>query len=166
LTGDSKAVDLMITRLEYLLGPAGMSAFLVGQVTPYLKGRAANRFANEGDAVSGRWSALSPVTISIRTSMGYGGEHPINRRTGALERWVTGSTPSLVTSPAVSVLTYPGNPPTGKLRDKVVTAQTGQMGKSSGTVPRQVLGMDSTDYIAILGMLALSIEAVGRTGRI
>lgn len=167
LIGDSKAVDLMITRLEYLLGPLGMSAFLVGQVTPYLKARAANRFANEGDSVSGPWPALSPVTVSIRNSLGYGGDHPINRRSGALERWVTGSTPTLVTSPVLSVLTYPGNPPSGRLKDKVVTAQTGQMaGRTSGTVPRPVLGMDATDYVAILGMLALSVEAVGRTGRI
>lgn len=166
LVGDSREVDRLVSRLDLLLSPVGMSSFLVGQVTPYLKGRARNRFANEGDEVSGPWAALSPATASIRSAMGYGAEHPINHRTGALERWVTDSTPTILTTPVMSVLTYPGNPPTGKLREKVVTAQTGARAKGSSTVARPVLGMDAADYIAILGMLALSVEAVGRTGRL
>lgn len=165
LMGDSEGVEMMISRLDFLFGPVGMSFFLAGQVTPYLKGRAKNRFANEGDEVSGPWASLSPVTAHIRSSLGYPPEHPINRRSGALERWVTESAPLVIYTPILSELTYPGNPPTGKLHEKVTTAQTGQVKKGSPTVPRPVLGIDATDYIAILGMLTLSVETVGRTGR-
>lgn len=165
LTGDSREVDRLVSRMEFLLGPAGMTAFLVGQVTPYLKARARNRFASEGDEMSGPWAALSPTTARIRSALGYPPDHPINHRSGALERWVTGSTPTVLVSPVVSVLTYPGNPPTGKLREKVVTAQTGMSSRAKNTVPRPVLGLDGADYVAILAMLALSVETVGRTGR-
>lgn len=166
IVGDSREVDRLISRLDFLLGPVGMTYFLAGQVTPYLKARARNRFASEGDEMSGPWAALSPVTASIRSTLGFPPDHPINHRTGALERWVVDSAPTVLMTPVVSVLTYPGTPPTGKLREKVITAQTGRTAsKTSGTVPRPVLGMDATDYVAILAMLALSVETVGRTGQ-
>lgn len=165
ITGDSTEVDRLITRMEYLLGPIGMTYFLAGQVTPYLKARARNRFASEGDEMSGPWAPLSPVTASIRSALGYPSDHPINHRSGALERWVTDSAPSVLVSPVLATLTYPGSPPTGKLNEKVVTAQTGRSVKARSTVPRPVLGLDGTDYVAILAMLALSVETVGRTGR-
>jgi hypothetical protein len=164
IIGDSRGVDLMVSRLSLLLGPAGMAGFLGGQVTPYLKTRAKNRFANEGDEVSGPWMPLSPATVQIRSHLGFPGDHPINHRTGALERWVTDSAPNLLLSPVLSTLTYPGNPPSGKLLQKVTTAQTGNRAKGAPTSPRPVLGLDATDYVAILAMLATSISSVGVTG--
>lgn len=165
LIGDSEGVEEMLSRLDFLFGPVGMTYFLAGQVTPYLKGRARSRFANEGDEVSGPWAPLSPVTAQIRSGLGYPPEHPINRRTGQLERWVTESAPGIIYTPIVAQLTYPGNPPTGTTKEKVTLAQTGQAPKGRSTSPRPVLGLDMTDYVAILGMLTLSVETVGRTGR-
>lgn len=165
LIGDSEGVEMMLQRLDYLFGPVGMTYFLAGQVTPYLKGRARARFANEGDEMSGPWAALSPVTAQIRSALGYPPDHPINHRSGQLERWVTGSMPAVLYTPVVAQLTYPGNPPTGKLKSKVTTAQTGISSTGRTTTPRPVLGLDMTDYVAILGMLTLSVELVGRTGR-
>lgn len=166
IVGDSAGVNLLVDRLSLLLGPAGMSAFLGGPVLTYVRQRARNRFANEGDDVSGPWMALAPTTVYVRLALGFPGRHPINRRTGELERWVTGSAPAITVSPVLAGLTYPGNPPTGSLREKVTTAQTGRRSKGTGTSARPVLGLSGTDYIAILGLLATSVEAVGVTGRI
>lgn len=167
ITGDSRGVDLMVSRLSLLLSPVGMAAFLGGQVTPYLKQRAQSRFASEGDeAVGGPWAALLPATVQIRENLGLSGEHPINRRTGELERWVTDSAPSVLAGAGIATLVYPGNKPVGKLSEKVKTAQTGKRGGGKSTAPRPVLGIDQTDYAAILMMLAVSIEAVGVTGTI
>lgn len=166
IVGDSRGVDLMISRLSLLLGPVGMAGFLGGQVAPYLKQRAQNRFASEGDEMSGPWMGLAPSTVNIRSNMGFPGEHPINHRTGALERWVTESTPSIISTPVMAVMTYPGNPPSGRLAQKVTTAQTGVRPKGSPTVPRPVIGLDAADYVAILAMLTLSVESVGVGGSI
>ena len=171
--GDKRAVDVMLFKLDWLLGPAGMSLFLTKQVTPYLQMRAVNRFNNEGDSASGQWAQLEPATVEVRSNLGYPSEHPINVRTGRLERWVAGSTPKLVTSPVLSALTYPGTEPTGRLKEKVKTAQAGKRGKprkngksgvTGATVPRPVLALGSEDYIAILNMLAMDLEGMSRLG--
>lgn len=165
IAGDSRGVDLMTSRLDLLLSPVGMGAFLAGQVTPYLKRRAELRFAGEGDEMSGPWAPLEPVTVQIRSALGFPGEHPINHRTGALERWVTDSAPGIMLTPVLSTLTYPGSPPVGTMKDKMMTAQTGARKSGPHTVPRPVLGLDATDYVAILAMLTVSVEAVGLGGR-
>lgn len=157
VTGDTTAVQAALLRLEIALAPPGLAHFLGTMVEPYLQTRAINRFASEGDDVSGRWAPLAPFTENIRRSQGYGAAHPINRRTGKLENYITNTPGTITTGGDVSRLKFPGATPTGELRDKVRVAQVGDPGtKGSPMTPaRPVLGMNATDLEAILVGLAM-----------
>lgn len=148
---DDVQVELVLTKLAFLLSPPGLSAFLGTEVGPYLQKRAKARFAEEGDDASGKWAPLKPATIQIRESMNYG-SGPINVRTGELENWVTqGNWDAYPTGYGAS-LKYPGNTPSGELADKVETAQAGR--KYPSTVPRPVLATNETDMLFVLTAFA------------
>lgn len=149
-----------ITKLELLVGSDGLALFLGTVVGPYLQERAQARFQNEGDDVTGPWLPLSPATVSIREATGHPGEHPINRRTGELEEWVTQGDTFAYPVGAGATLKYPGRDASGTLKSKVETAQRGK--KSPLTPPRPVLGVNETDLLFITAALHAAIEEASR----
>lgn len=157
IIGDARGVEAMLQRLELKLAPPNIAAFLHVEVDPYLAQRAANRFANEGDDVVGAWPQLQPGTQAIRASQGFGDSHPINVRTGELERYIASSGGATAINPAGAELTFPGAPASGELADKVQTAQAGR--GVPPTVPRPVLGLNQNDLLAVLTSTALYIQA-------
>lgn len=160
IVGNNRGVQEMLNTIDSALSPIGLAAFLHGAVGPWVKERAADRFKNEGDDVSGRWAPLQQSTVEIRENMGFEGEHPINKRTGELEAYITEGEIGVTTSPGLGVLKYPQNPPaTASLKDKLKTAQTGR--STPRTVARPVLGMNENDLSHVLLMLALHIQAEG-----
>ena len=155
--GDTAGVQAMLQNLELKLAPPNIAAFLHVEVDPYLAMRAANRFSNEGDDVTGPWAPLQPATQAIRSSQGFGASHPINVRTGELERYIVNSGGDTSVNPAGATLTFPGSPASGELADKVQTAQSGR--GVPPTVPRPVLGLNQNDLLAVLTATALYIQA-------
>lgn len=143
--------DEALDRLLVLLG-SGMlaSAFLSGPVAEFLQERARRRFAAEGDDAVGKWAPLKEATVNIRLSQNYGGEHPINRRTGELERWVVDGGWNAYPTSYGAEMAYPGSIPTGELLEKVQVAQRGD----DRAVARPVLGLTDTDLIAATIMFA------------
>jgi len=159
IEGGRRSVEEMLDHIDSAMSPIGMQLFLSGRIAPWLRERAEARFANEGDDAVGKWQALSETTQVWRTHHGFGASHPINRRTGALEDYITGS-PSGVTSPTVgtTVLTYPEDPPGDPiLSKKVRTAQRGW--DQPNTPARPVLGMSEQDLVYTLTQLALHIQS-------
>lgn len=156
IVGDVAGVQAMLSHLESKLHPPQMGMFLQAYVEPYLQKRAGDRFSNEGDDAVGKWAPLKPATEGIRSSQGYGSAHPINRRTGELEDYIRNTPGSVLIHPAGANLTYPGTPASGELADKVSTAQGGRA--NPPTLPRPVLGMNTTDLAAVLTMLAYEIQ--------
>lgn len=154
--GDTAGVQAMLTHLQAKLFPPNVATWLMTRVDPFLRVRAGDRFANEGDDVVGKWAPLKPATETIRMNSGYGPSHPINRRTGELENYIVHSGGGVTVHPAGATLTFPGSPASGELEDKVRTAQSGR--SVPNTVPRPVLGLNTRDLAAILTMLALEIE--------
>ena len=151
------SVEAMLLRVEAALSPTGMSAFLRAEVGVFLQERAKSRFASEGDpAVGGAWLPLAPATQAIRASgeWNVGPAHPINVRTGELERYITGDEGITIPSGLGATLQYPAAPPTGAVARKVETAQRG-MGK---TPARPVLGVDATDMLFVLTRLAFFVQ--------
>jgi len=149
-------------RLEGLLSPVGMAFFMNTEVGPYLRARAASRFAREGDDVSGQWEPLKPVTQLIREEnpdWPVGPTHPINKRTGELEHYITHSTPETWPTTVGATTQYPGRPPSGELAEKVETAQRGRV--SPSTVPRPVLGVNETDILFVMTRLHFWISGPG-----
>lgn len=160
LVGDTTQVDMMLAYLDRILSPAGMGGFLGLNVGPYLQSRARDRFQSEGDDVTGPWAPLAPDTVEIRQRMGQMGDHPINRRTGELEDYVTQGQFRTVVHSLGATLTYPGNTPSRQsIRQKMETAQQGRI--SPPTVPRPVLGMNERDLMYVVTTLAFFIERGG-----
>lgn len=147
-----------IRNLEFLVGSDGLASFLGLTVGPYLRERTQNRFANEGDDVTGPWQPLHPATVAIREASMYniGGEHPINRRSGELEDWVTQGNYFPYPTGFGASMQYPSKEPAGKLREKMETAQRGS--KSPNTPPRPVLGVNEKDLLFVVTALAAAVE--------
>lgn len=140
-----RGIAAMLGRIDSAVSGVGIAKFLVSVVEPYLNARARQRFANEGDDVVGKWQPLSPGTVAIREAHGYPGEHPINHRTGQLERFITGGAVGVTTFPGGVLMTYPKTPPSGELAKKIQTAQEGS--SRPYTPPRPVLGINETDIL-------------------
>ena len=143
----------MMTKMEAALDPVAVAAWLGLTVDPYLRKRARERFAKEGDDVTGKWEALTGATQHIRASQGYAPAHPINHRTGAMEANITGAPNRLVAHGLGATLTLPGKPAQGKMRKKVKTAQRGSLAPL--TPARPVLGVNEQDLTVVLVDLSL-----------
>ena len=157
---ESRSVDHALDGLARVFTPEALSAFLGGPIGEYLAKQAENRFASEGDATVGKWAPLRPATVQIRIDTNFGGDHPINRRTGELEDWVVGSGWDAYPTGFGASLKFPAKEPTGVLRKKVEIAQVG--GGEYNTVARPVLGLDENDVLYAISALSLEIEeAVG-----
>lgn len=156
---DDVSLEGVLTKLTTVLSYVGMTLFFEEKVEPYLRGRAVERFAGQGDsAVGGSWKPLLPATQSIRESLGYGATSPINKRTGTLESFITESNGLAVELAGEgSQFTYPGADPTdSELIDKLMTAQEGRA--YPATVARPVLGLDETDLAYVTSAL---VETIG-----
>jgi hypothetical protein len=152
---EKRSVEALLMRLDTALSPPAIAQLLGGPVQEYVKRRAAQRFANEGDDVVGAWAPLQPATQAIRAQEGYGADGPINRRTDELMNYIVGSPGRTVMHSLGATLTYPGNPPTGETKAKVQTAQIGK--PYPQTPPRPVLGLGEQDLIEILTILSVYV---------
>lgn len=150
-------VEKLLKTLDSRLNPLGIRTFLEGGVKNYIQERGKARFDSEGDEVSGPWLPLAPATQQIRSSQGYGAAHPINVRTGALERYIVGSPAATTTDPLGATMIYPGMKASGELGKKMERAQVGE----GRTPARPVLGLDETDLANVLIMAAFWVN----TGR-
>ena len=158
IVGDTAGVQAMLLRLENALSPTGVGGFLAAGVDPILRKRASDRFRSEGDDAVGQWLPLSRFTQNIRATQGYGPSHPINRRTGRLENYITQSPSNVQIFSGGARLEYPGTQPSGDTADKVRTAQVGSPFPS--TPPRPVLAVNERDLEMVLLGLAMHIKGV------
>jgi len=157
IVGNEQGVQAMLNKIDSALSVTGLAEFLYGAVGPWVKERAANRFVNEGDDVTGKWLPLAPATVEIRERSGFEGSHPINKRTGELEEYITQGQIGVTSSPGIASLKYPENPPrTKSVREKMKTAQQGR--SNPHTMPRPVLGLNEKDLTQVLTMLAFFVQ--------
>lgn len=148
---ENTTVEAMLFRLDTALNPVAIASFLGATVDPWLRGRAKARFTSEGDDVVGGWLPLAAATNEIRKNLGYAPEHPINVRSGALERYIVDSTHDIQVEPASSAtLTMPGSSPDAKTAAKVYGAQYG----TNRAPARPVLGMNDKDTAFVLTELS------------
>lgn len=154
-TVEAQDVYDALDNLATLLSPSGLIAFLGGHVGPYLSRRAEDRFASEGDDVTGPWKPLSEATIRLRAEQGFAAG-PINHRTGELEDWVVDGGWFAYPVGEGATLRFPGQNPTGELRSKVQTAQGGRA--KPMTDPRPVLGVNEVDLLFMQSSLMAAIE--------
>lgn len=169
IIGDYRGVEAMLDHLDSCFSAQGMLQFLGMDVTQYLRLRAKARFDNEGDDAVGRWAPLLQSTRNIRESGIARGEwpgiapaHPINRRTGDMEQFITEGRGDVVTVNMGSALYYPQRRTPSKkgVKQKVMRAQKGD---TASTVARPALGVSMTDVNDIVQSLAFFIKR-GPTG--
>ena len=159
---DDSAVTALIDKVTIRLGRDRISLFLDNVAAEYLKQRVDERFFNEGDETTGRWQRLRHTTELIRASQGYGASRPINRRTGALLKFVK------THRVGGASLTMPGSRGSAILNSKLSVAQLGgyptawegkrTFGPSRPAPPRPVLAVGFRDGEHITGSLVRWIE--------
>lgn len=166
---DSREAVGVLQALDAALTGQSLMAFHREVTQPYLRHRAKERFASEGDdAVGGPWDELRPATWDIRESMGFDAEHPINERTGDLYNWITaGQNDIYVSARDAAVFLMPGRVGSTPTRmAKLRTAQQGrpnQVEKDPITVPRPVAAVDVTDLeVELLGLADWLFKSVRR----
>lgn len=150
----SEQAELLLKRLMLSLSVIGLSAYMEG-VDDFVKGRIRQRFAQEGDDVSGQWMPLKEATVAMRESAGYPGEHPINVRTGEMYNLLTSGPARVTATSAGATYTHPASM-TALNRDKIMTAQAGS--DSPPTLPRPVLGLNERDLAALLYMFGMHLN--------
>ena len=162
IVGDRHGVQHMLNSIDSALSPVGLAAFLHGDVGPWVKQRAADRFRDEGDDVTGKWAPLAASTVEFRENAGFEGAHPINKRTGELEAYITQGNVDVVAAPGVATMRYPSKSGTVSkaLRQKLKTAQQGR--DTPRTVARPVLGLNERDLAHVLTMLGFFVKAKAR----
>lgn len=154
----------LLNGVLYATSPAGLGNFLMRSMLPHLRRRAHDRFASEGDSASGTWAPLAASTQRIRESGIKTGEwsgitpaHPINRRTGELERYITSGIGTLATTATQSTLAYPQATHPAHLQKKIQRAQQGD----SRTKARPVLAVDQADLSFAVSKLFVYIQSGG-----
>lgn len=152
VTGDQRVVELMMQGMDQAFSPNAITNnLLADRVWGYLEERARQRFANEGDDVSGAWAALKPYTVEKR-----GSAHPINVRTGAMKSHILDPQPDATPNTLGGTLYFPKRGGSRKVLEKVKVAQQGSKSPYP-TVPRPVLGVNAHDMEGILIAVALHI---------
>lgn len=154
----------MLETVDSALSVRGLATFMGLGVGPWVKERAQDRFASEGDDASGKWAPLKDTTVEIRENGPWGveGAHPINKRTGELEAYITQSSFGITSIPGAAALTYPDKPPKSPaIKQKLSTAQKGR--KSPSTIARPVLALGERDLAQVMTMLAFHVQGVGVT---
>jgi len=162
-----ESVEKLLASAMFAVGPAGAAAFLGGPMQQVIKTRASERFTTQGEDVSGggwkAWEPLKDSTIDFRRAQGFG-PTPINVRTGELERYITQSDATVTPTATGAAMTYPGQPATGLVREKVETAQAGK--PSPKTPPRPVLGLSTPDLeLALVSMNQWIIQTITLGGK-
>lgn len=164
---DSREVEVMLAGMDTRLSETALAGFLGAHIDPYLRKRAKERFRSEGDDVTGAWVPLASATVNIREGLGFPGAHPINKRTGELENYITaGSFNSGIPLSGVgAMLEFPGRPATGELKKKVETAQGGKKASAGqrATPARPVLGVNERDLAYTVASLTFFLT--GTKGR-
>lgn len=153
---EDTTVEVMLADLALALSPESFAIFLREDVQRYFGDEAQARFTHEATRKSG-WAELSRLTQYQRAIQGYGPAHPINKRTGDLESYVTKSEGTIATAGFETSWTWP--PATDPLTtEKFAVAQGGRKGGS--TPARPVIEADTMDLEAVLLLLETHLRVV------
>lgn len=158
ILGDSRDIETRLAGMQRAFANDQMALWLVAGVDPILRHRTAERFADEGDDISGKWQSLKPYTVDERKRTGFPGEHPINVRTGSLKKHLLESPPRVATHTLGATMWSPGGDGGGDTANKVKIAQQGGKTPEGWPVPaRPVLGVGPMDLEVVLLSLAVHI---------
>jgi len=152
----------LLDSLTLAIGPASLEEYLRGDASHFFEQDIESRFNEDGDVKSGFWEPLSEATVNIREWYGYGGEGPINVRTGALQEFVQFGREFLA-GDTWAEMQVPGAAPNPLLERKLKTAQECDNSPNplgSGPTPaRPVLAVSDMDLMKLMELLVVHIDA-------
>jgi hypothetical protein len=175
---DISGPNRLLNALAITLGGSRLMYFHEAVTQEWLRRRASERFASEGDsAVGGSWQQLTDSRNDIREHAGFPREHPINHATGELEDFITKGANQMTYGALWSSFLMPGRTRKKSLVAKMEAAQRGRPAGSpmpdgwggskpspSATPPRPVIGMDEIDRIHLT--TALSFWVIDEVGKL
>ncbi len=129
-----------------------LTTFLRRYADPWFSGKAGAAFQDEKDPSGASWAPLKPYTVDLRESMGFPGEHPINHRTGQMERYIMSGARTFMVGAQQATMRFPGKG-SSLFNKKLKVAQQGAA--YPRTVARPVIGMDERDLAIMLQSLSL-----------
>lgn len=178
IADDTKA-QITMDLINKAASGRGLMNFQEAVTQPWMRERARSRFDKEGGAeVGGSWAQLRDSTNDIRENAGFPRAHPINRRTGELEDFITKGANQFTHGGLWAAFFMPGNSRKKSLRAKLTTAQSGGPGQNQAWMPdgaggtkpsptqtpaRPVVGMDAVDAIHLT--FALSTYIAGEVAK-
>lgn len=128
---DTRGMDRVFVGLDVTL--AGMASVLSdASVLSAIRKAFAQNFTDEGARKP--WAQLAPSTVQERIRKGYGGRHPILKRTGALERHVVTAPAKVTTTARGATLKIAPSPSVGGVRKYAFLAKGGTT-PTGGKVP-------------------------------
>jgi hypothetical protein len=161
---DKAATEEAVRLAWEAVRPSKMALFLSEDAHRTIMERMEKRFEDQGDDASGTWKELSEVSTKFREAAGYGGQGPINVRTGEMKSWLMDVGGETVMIGGGALYTFPGTAPYDTATaEKFKTAQSGK--SDPYTVARPVVAMSATDMLEIMGHLHVFITAFGDGSR-
>lgn len=158
---DTTSVDTMLDKLVLATSQTSLEEFMRVEVNEFFETRIGDTFNEEGGVKTGFWAPLSEATVAIREALGYGGDSPINVRTGELQDFVQYGREYLQGDDWVE-MQVPGSPPDPITAQKLKTAQQGNPSNPipgfGPTPPRPILAVDEMDLARIMEMLVVHID--------
>jgi hypothetical protein len=128
---DTRGLDRVFTGLEVTL--SGMASVLAsGPVLDVIRAQFDANFKAEGGRT--KWAQLAPSTVQERIRKGYGGRHPILRRTGALRTHVLTAPAKVTTTGRGATLRIAPSPSVKGVRKYAMLAKGGTT-PTGGKVP-------------------------------
>lgn len=159
---DAKSVQKKLNAAANAIEPQAISYFNNVVVTQLLQLYAAERFRGEGTTNGvgtsvGKWAPLRPYTQDERERLGFPRQHPINKRTGELKDWITGSAGMQV---AQELFIWPARMPpnNSSLHFAYACAQTGRK-TSAPHPPRKIAAVGQYEAETFSQMLGRRVTA-------
>ena len=157
---ESRRVDAILNDLGGRISNTMISTALI-TVHGHFLNRSIRMFRTETDPWGNKWAPLADSTVAFRDSMGFGGAHPINVRTGGLRESLTGAPPDILGhSDGAVTLAYPSR----KTPDRELMVKHKQAAGQLRGPARPVIGMNEKDVAFVLSVLNSSLfSALGRS---
>jgi len=145
-------VEAWLRSIELILAGYRLVGWLMDEMDPYLRVKAARGFQGEYDPMGQAWEPLTESTERIRERQGYPPE-PINDRSGEMKDFILRGNQPLVGAIGDygALMEWPGPAGNSELKAKLATAAGGK--RKPRTPARPIYGLDETDALAAIEML-------------
>lgn len=152
---NTRGMDRVFTGLDVTLGSMASVLSSPG-VLEVIRAQFGRNFTGEHGRT--KWAGLAPSTVQERIRKGYGGRHPILKRTGALERHVMTTPAKVSTTARGATLRIAPSPSVGGVRKYAILAKGGTT-PTGGRIPaRPMIVIDKTGATKVSSAISRALR--------